>query len=75
MQDNIYIKIPQKNLYKTKKTKSQNPRKRKYMARHSMTSNQAKGERHYLCLLLNHIKGAISFTDLKIINGNEASSL
>jgi len=40
-----------------------------------MTANQAKGERHYLCLLLNHIKGDASFTDLKIINGNEASSL
>ena len=29
------------------------------------TTDPARGERHYICLLLHHIPGAMSFTDLK----------
>jgi len=33
-----------------------------------------EGERYYLRLLLNHIEGATSFEDLKIINGIKVST-
>ena len=32
---------------------------------HMHTTNPSQGERHYLCLLLNHIPGTMSFSDLK----------
>ena len=30
------------------------------------TTNPTQGERHYLCLLLHHIPGAMAFSDLKV---------
>ena len=50
-----------------------NPGQHKWTKRKKMrcigcmyTTNPAQGERHYLCLLLHHVPGAMSFTDLKI---------
>ena len=39
-----------------------------------MTAHPTEGERYYLRLLLNHIKGATSFDDLKIFNDVKVES-
>jgi len=69
----LYKNFPEKFVW-DKNTKSGNLRKRKDVVGHIITANLDEGERYYLRLLLNHIKGAMSFTDLKIVNGKEASS-
>ena len=41
---------------------------KKNVIRRIVTTNPSKGEIYYLKLLLNHIKGATSFADLKTVN-------
>ncbi|KAI3467920.1 hypothetical protein Pfo_024583, partial [Paulownia fortunei] len=43
-------------------------RKKRYVIRHINTINPIDGERYYLRLLLNHVKGPTSFQDLLIVN-------
>ena len=44
------------------------PRKQCQVIGRIVTTNPIEGERYYLRLLLNHIRGPKSFEDLKIVN-------
>ena len=39
-----------------------------------ITANPVESERYYLCLLLNQVKGPMSFQDLQCFNGTQTSS-
>ena len=62
--DLMYHEIPEH--YVWKQNVQWAPRKQKRCIGHMYTTNPSQGERHYLCILLHHIPGAISFADLKI---------
>ncbi|KAL5581039.1 hypothetical protein UlMin_013481 [Ulmus minor] len=57
-----------------KKYKLWIPRKKGNVIGRIVTANPPEGERYYLRLLLNHIKGATSFEKLKVANGVSVSS-
>ncbi|KAL5542818.1 hypothetical protein UlMin_010528 [Ulmus minor] len=50
------------------------PRKKGHVIGRIVTTNPSEGERYYLRLLLNHIRGATCFKDLKIVNNILTSS-
>ena len=50
------------------------PRKKDTVIGGIVTTNPTEGERYYLRILLNHIKGACSFHDFKTVNGTLVSS-
>ncbi|KAL5564428.1 hypothetical protein UlMin_027592 [Ulmus minor] len=50
------------------------PRKKGHVIGRIFTTNPSEGERYYLRLLLNHIRGATCFQDLRIINNVLTSS-
>ena len=49
-------------------------KKKHYAIGRVITANPTEGERYYLRLLLNHIRGITSFEDLKTVNGVLTSS-
>lgn len=57
-----------------KKHKLWTPRKKGNVIGRIVTTNPSESERYYLRLLLNHIKGATSFENLKVVNGISTSS-
>ncbi|KAL5565200.1 hypothetical protein UlMin_028364 [Ulmus minor] len=50
------------------------PRKKGHVIGRIVTTNPIEGERYYLRLLLNHIRGATCFKDLRIVNNVLTSS-
>ncbi|KAL5571471.1 hypothetical protein UlMin_021068 [Ulmus minor] len=50
------------------------PRKKGHVIGRIVTTNHSEGERYYLQLLLNHIRGATCFQDLRIVNNVLTSS-
>ncbi|KAL5583490.1 hypothetical protein UlMin_015932 [Ulmus minor] len=50
------------------------PRKKGHVIGRIVTTNPSEGERYYLRLLLNHIRGATCFQDLRIVNNVLTSS-
>jgi hypothetical protein len=50
-------------------TKSWRPRKQRKQVGRLVTAHPAEGERYYLRILLNHVRGATSFEDLRTVNG------
>ncbi|XP_022858871.1 uncharacterized protein LOC111379680 [Olea europaea var. sylvestris] len=51
------------------------PRKQGVCIDRVVAASPSEGERYYLRLLLNHIRGATSYRALKIVNGVETSSI
>ena len=60
-----YHEIPEHYVWNSQQHKW-TPRKRGRCIGHMYTTNPAQGERHYLHLLLHHIPGAMSFSDLRL---------
>ncbi|WP_160070466.1 hypothetical protein, partial [Sphingobacterium bovisgrunnientis] len=50
------------------------PRKSRDVIGRIITANPCEGERYYLRLLLNHIRGSTSFESLKTVNDVNVSS-
>ncbi|KAL5542376.1 hypothetical protein UlMin_010086 [Ulmus minor] len=50
------------------------PRKKGHVIGRIVTTNPSEGERYYLRLLLNHIRGAACFKDLRMVNNVLTSS-
>ncbi|KAL5572066.1 hypothetical protein UlMin_021663 [Ulmus minor] len=69
----LYKQFPEHFVW-SKRDKLWFPRKKHYAIGRVVTANPTEGERYYLRLLLNHIRGITSFEDLKIVNGVLTSS-
>ena len=69
----LYKEFPEHFVW-DKKHKLWTPRKKGNVIGRIVTTNPTEGERYYLRLLLNHIKGATSFENLKVVNGISTSS-
>ncbi|KAL5575313.1 hypothetical protein UlMin_017012 [Ulmus minor] len=69
----LYKQFPEHFVW-SKRDKLWFPRKKHYAIGRVVTANPIEGERYYLRLLLNHIRGITSFEDLKTVNGVLTSS-
>ena len=63
-----YVEIPSKFVWKSEK-KCWEKRKRDYAIGRIYYAQPASGERYYLRMLLNTVKGCTSFEDIRTING------
>ncbi|KAK3222064.1 hypothetical protein Dsin_009089 [Dipteronia sinensis] len=69
----LYKEFPEHFVW-NKRDKIWIPRKQCQIIGRIVTTNPIEGERYYLRLLLNHIRGPKSFEDLKTVNGVKTSS-
>ena len=64
----LYKEFP-KHFVWNQRDKLWTPKKQRNVIGRIVVANPIEGDRYYLHLLLNHLKGATSFLDLKTING------
>ncbi|KAG7972490.1 hypothetical protein I3843_07G186700 [Carya illinoinensis] len=64
----LYREFPEKFVWDSQ-CRIWTPRKKKTVIGRIVTANPFEGERYYLRMLLNHIKGATSFEKLRTVNG------
>ena len=64
----LYREFPEHYTW-NKAQKCWNPRKRRFHIGKLVYANHAEGERYYLCVLLNHVRGPTSFTSLHTVRG------
>ena len=69
----LYKEFPEQFVW-NQRDKIWTPRRKKNMIARIVAANPIKGERYYLRLLLNHVRGPISFEELKTIGGVIAST-
>ncbi|XP_042941237.1 uncharacterized protein LOC122275954 [Carya illinoinensis] len=64
----LYREFPEKFVWDSQ-CRIWTPRKKKTVIGQIVTANPFEGERYYLRMLLNHIRGATSFEKLRTVNG------
>ncbi|KAF5481753.1 hypothetical protein F2P56_002382 [Juglans regia] len=64
----LYKEFPEYYVW-NQQYKEWTPRKKKTVIGRIVTANPFEGERYYLRILLNHIRGPLSFEDLRTIDG------
>ena len=69
----LYKEYPEQFVW-NQRDKIRTPRKKKNVIGRIVAKNPVEGERYYLRLLLNHVRGPTSFEDLKNIGGVVAST-
>ncbi|KAG7951593.1 hypothetical protein I3843_12G015700 [Carya illinoinensis] len=64
----LYKEFPEYYVW-NQQNKDWTPRKKKTVIGRIVTANPFEGERYYLRILLNHVRGPLSFDDLKTVDG------
>ncbi|KAG6657396.1 hypothetical protein CIPAW_04G088100 [Carya illinoinensis] len=64
----LYKEFPEYYVW-NQQNKDWTPRKKKTVIGRIVTANPFEGERYYLRILLNHVRGPLSFDDLRTVDG------